>query len=201
MVAADSRRARTMPPRSPPMRRMPGLSMAMVLPWPCRDRRRPAPAQLRRLDAALSACGGCQPGSGGPRWGPSEDGGEGSRPCPPVHPAQARGSRRHARWLRPVDARCGIAGVMATTLGLPLVSVPVLSTGKRVARSSRSRASASLISTPDCAPRPTATMMDIGVARPSAPGGKSGGGAARSYRLLRWSMPSSAATPPSRGAR
>ena len=31
MVAADSRRARTMPPRSPPMRRMPGLSMAMSM--------------------------------------------------------------------------------------------------------------------------------------------------------------------------
>ena len=37
-------------------------------------------------------------------------------------------------------------------------------------RSSRSSASAFLISTPACAPRPTPTMIDIGVARPSAQG-------------------------------
>ena len=36
--------------------------------------------------------------------------------------------------------------------------------------SRRSSASAFLISTPDCAPRPTPTMIDIGVARPSAHG-------------------------------
>ncbi len=34
----------------------------------------------------------------------------------------------------------------------------------------RSSASAFLISTPACAPRPTPTMIDIGVARPSAQG-------------------------------
>ena len=49
-------------------------NIGIPCPWPCRDRRRPAPAQLRRLDAALSACGGCQPGSGGLRWSPL-------RPC------------------------------------------------------------------------------------------------------------------------
>ena len=37
-------------------------------------------------------------------------------------------------------------------------------------RSNRSSASASLISTPAAAPRPTPTMIDIGVARPSAQG-------------------------------
>ena len=37
-------------------------------------------------------------------------------------------------------------------------------------RSIRSSASAFLISTPACAPRPTPTMIDIGVARPSAQG-------------------------------
>ena len=103
--------------------------------------------------------------------------------------SQARGSRRHARSLRPVDARCGIAGLMATTLGLPSVSVPVLVVQKRMTRSSRSRASAFLISTPDCAPRPTATMMDIGVAGPSMQGGKSGRGTARSYRPVRGACP------------
>ena len=41
---------------------------------------------------------------------------------------------------------------------------------QRVDLSSRSSASAFLISTPACAPRPTPTMIDIGVARPSAQG-------------------------------
>ncbi len=38
-------------------------------------------------------------------------------------------------------------------------------------RSMRSNASAFLISTPTCAPRPTPTMIDIGVASPSAQAG------------------------------
>ena len=163
-------------------------------PWPCRDRRRPAPAQLRRLDAALSACGGCQPGSGGLRWSPL-------RPCPPVHPAQARGSRRHARSLRPVDARCGIAGLMATTLGLPSVSVPVL------------------VDPEAC--DPLQPLAGFGIldqhARLRAASDRHHDGhwrcqAERAGRQVgrrccailspvRWSMPSAAATPPSKGAR
>ena len=55
-------------------------------------------------------------------------------------------------------------------LGLPSVSVPVLSTTSVSTFSIRSSASAFLISTPACAPRPTPTMIDIGVARPSAQG-------------------------------
>ena len=62
------------------------------------------------------------------------------------------------------------AGTMATTFGLPSVSVPVLSTTSVSTFSMRSSASAFLISTPACAPRPTPTMIDIGVARPSAQG-------------------------------
>ncbi len=58
----------------------------------------------------------------------------------------------------------------ATTFGLPSVSVPVLSTTSVSTFSMRSSASAFLISTPNCAPRPTPTMIDIGVARPSAQG-------------------------------
>ena len=54
--------------------------------------------------------------------------------------------------------------------GLPSVSVPVLSTTSVSIFSNRSSASAFLISTPDCAPRPTPTMIDIGVASPSAQG-------------------------------
>ena len=62
------------------------------------------------------------------------------------------------------------AGTIATTVGLPSVSVPVLSTTSVSTFSMRSSASAFLISTPACAPRPTPTMIDIGVARPSAQG-------------------------------
>jgi hypothetical protein len=62
------------------------------------------------------------------------------------------------------------AGVTATTFGLPSVSVPVLSTTSVSIFSIRSSASAFLMSTPACAPRPTPTMIDIGVASPSAQG-------------------------------
>ncbi len=59
---------------------------------------------------------------------------------------------------------------MAVTCGRPTVSVPVLSTTSVSTFSSRSSASAFLISTPASAPRPMPTMIDIGVARPSAHG-------------------------------
>src|SRR6202012_668358 len=59
---------------------------------------------------------------------------------------------------------------VAVTFGLPSVNVPVLSTTSVSTFSSRSNASAFLISTPSCAPRPTPTMIDIGVASPSAQG-------------------------------
>ena len=51
-----------------------------------------------------------------------------------------------------------------------MVRVPVLSTTTVSTFCSRSRASAFLTSTPSLAPRPTPTMIDIGVARPSAHG-------------------------------
>ena len=57
-----------------------------------------------------------------------------------------------------------------TTFGLPSVSVPVLSITSVSMLSIRSSASASRIRMPECAPRPTPTMIDIGVARPSAQG-------------------------------
>ena len=56
------------------------------------------------------------------------------------------------------------------SLGLPSVRVPVLSTTSVVTFSNRSSASAFFTRTPSCAPRPTPTMMDIGVARPRAHG-------------------------------
>ena len=66
--------------------------------------------------------------------------------------------------------RSPAAGTTATTRGLPSVSVPVLSTTSVSTFSMRSSASAFLISTPAVAPLPTPTMIDIGVARPSAQG-------------------------------
>ena len=62
------------------------------------------------------------------------------------------------------------AATISTTFGLPSVSVPVLSTTSVSTFSMRSSASALRISTPALAPRPTPTMIDIGVARPSAQG-------------------------------
>jgi hypothetical protein len=52
----------------------------------------------------------------------------------------------------------------------PCVSVPVLSTIKVSIVRRRSMASASRNNTPTCAARPVATMIDIGVAKPSAHG-------------------------------
>ncbi len=62
------------------------------------------------------------------------------------------------------------AGVTETSFGLPSVNVPVLSTTMVSIWRITSIASAFLNSTPRCAPRPVATMMDIGVASPSAHG-------------------------------
>ena len=59
---------------------------------------------------------------------------------------------------------------IAVTAGLPSVSVPVLSMTSVSTFSMRSSASAFFTRTPACAPRPTPTMIDIGVARPSAQG-------------------------------
>ena len=69
-----------------------------------------------------------------------------------------------------VLGRCRRRSTTAVTVGLPSVSVPVLSTTSVSTFSIRSSASAFLIRTPACAPRPTPTMIDIGVARPSAQG-------------------------------
>jgi hypothetical protein len=57
-----------------------------------------------------------------------------------------------------------------TSFGLPSVSVPVLSTISASTLHSDSIAPASLNSTPSPAPIPLATMMDMGVASPSAHG-------------------------------
>ena len=62
------------------------------------------------------------------------------------------------------------AAITTCTSGRPSVSVPVLSTTSVSTFSISSSASASLMSTPSLAPRPTPTMIDTGVARPSAHG-------------------------------
>ena len=56
------------------------------------------------------------------------------------------------------------------SFGFPSVSVPVLSTTRVSIFSRTSNASAFLINTPIPAPRPVPTMIDIGVAKPSAQG-------------------------------
>ena len=60
--------------------------------------------------------------------------------------------------------------MVSVSFGLPMVSVPVLSTISVSTPAMRSSASASLISTPACAPRPAAVVIEIGVASPSAQG-------------------------------
>ncbi len=62
------------------------------------------------------------------------------------------------------------AGRIAVTAGRPSVRVPVLSMTNVSIFSISSSASAFLIRTPIDAPRPTPTMIDIGVTRPSAQG-------------------------------
>ena len=54
--------------------------------------------------------------------------------------------------------------------GFPRVIVPVLSSTMVWSLCAVSSASALLIRTPECAPLPVATMIDNGVARPSAHG-------------------------------
>src|SRR5205807_729136 len=64
----------------------------------------------------------------------------------------------------------GALEVSWTSRGLPSVSVPVLSTSSVSTPARLSSASALRISTPAVAPRPIPTMIDMGVANPSAQG-------------------------------
>ena len=57
-----------------------------------------------------------------------------------------------------------------STDGFPSVMVPVLSIIRVSTLFIFSRASAFFMSTPDCAPLPTPTMTDMGVAKPKAQG-------------------------------
>ena len=81
---------------------------------------------------------------------------------------RARGWRRHAAASLRRSRSAGDARRPAR--GRPSVSVPVLSKTSVSIPRSRSIASASRKSTPALAPRPIATMIDIGVASPSAQG-------------------------------
>ncbi len=78
-------------------------------------------------------------------------------------------SRDAARRRTSSSAKPGSATTVARR-GFPSVRVPVLSTTRVSTFSRRSRASALRIRTPAAAPRPVATMIDIGVARPRAQG-------------------------------
>ena len=68
------------------------------------------------------------------------------------------------------DSSMPPSAATVVSAGLPSVSVPVLSTTSVSTCSSTSSASALRSSTPSSAPRPVPTMIDIGVARPSAHG-------------------------------
>ena len=82
-----------------------------------------------------------------------------------ARPFETGAERQHRRFVEARRPAC-----TATTRGLPSVRVPVLSTTSVSIFSKRSSASAFLIRTPAVAPLPTPTMIDIGVARPSAQG-------------------------------
>src|SRR5665213_4314907 len=77
---------------------------------------------------------------------------------------------RLAANARTADSSKPTAATTAVTRGFPSVRVPVLSITKVSTFSNRSTDSAFLMRTPALAPLPTPTMMDIGVARPSAHG-------------------------------
>ena len=152
-----------------------------VLTQPVRRRR---PAQRRRCRAragspalpsttgALRPCRArpCRPASRNPSTGARAM----PRACAARTIASASGcslarSTLAARRSMSASAK-PCAGTIAVTAGRPSVSVPVLSTTSVSTFSMRSSASAFLMRTPACAPRPTPTMIDIGVASPSAHG-------------------------------
>ena len=143
--------------------------------------------RARRVDAELGqelrvaehdACGRrpcrsrpCRSASRSPRTVRERELALRARPRRWRRPADARSrARRWRQAAAPRSRRSPAPATIATTFGLPSVSVPVLSTTSVSTFSMRSSASAFLISTPACAPRPTPTMIDIGVARPSAQG-------------------------------
>ena len=72
--------------------------------------------------------------------------------------------------VRIVVSSTSASTTTSVNLGCPIVNVPVLSTISVSTPAIRSSASASLISTPACAPRPAAVVMEIGVAKPKAQG-------------------------------
>ena len=88
--------------------------------------------------------------------------------------ARARGCSlfcyREAAILKNWHSSMFDPGTQLVTLGLPCVNVPVLSVKRRLTFSVRSIASAFLMRIPVCAPFPTQTMIDIGLAKPSAHG-------------------------------
>ncbi len=66
--------------------------------------------------------------------------------------------------------KLAFAGTTFSTEGFPSVTVPVLSMMTISMVFIFSRDSAFLMSTPDCAPLPTPTITDMGVASPNAQG-------------------------------
>ena len=94
--------------------------------------------------------------------------------CAPLMIAAASGcSLARSKLAASCNSSCSenpLSAMIETNFGLPSVRVPVLSTTKVFTFSIISNTSAFLMSTPNCAPRPMPTMIDIGVANPSAHG-------------------------------
>ena len=119
-------------------------SMRPVTPWPVTDLKSSAVARVSSRSSApatIAAASGCS-----------------------LPRSRLAASRKTSASVKPSSA------ITETSRGFPSVRVPVLSTTSVFTFSRISSASAFLISTPAVAPRPVPTMIDIGVARPSAQG-------------------------------
>ena len=135
---------------------------------PCAASSRRLPSATRRPPAApVIPCPATD-------WKPSTRAGVTPRSVAPARTAAASGCSlpcsRPAARASTSSSRNPDAATTVTSRGLPSVSVPVLSTTIVSTFSMVSSASAFLMRTPACAPRPVATMIDIGVASPSAQG-------------------------------
>ena len=191
--AAPRRAARAPPRRSSPSAD-PRSRAARPRARPARRRPpsfppRAAPARALRAGPARRRATRCRRGCRAPprarRRGPRRRVRDAPRSPPPAR-AGSRAARRPPRSPRRADARSRARGsprhpeaslprrlppaTTSTSRGRPSVSVPVLSKTSVSTPRSFSIASALRKSTPAVAPRPIATAIDIGVARPSAQG-------------------------------
>ena len=154
-VSPSSRRAFAVSEIRPPSRPSSAISLALprATDWPSTTPLTPMPVTASKSVASARDT----PRSSAPATMASASG------C--SEPRSRLAARRNTS-----ASSCPSSGSTATSFGLPSVRVPVLSTISVSTLAKPSSASAFLISTPACAPRPVAVMIDIGVASPSAQG-------------------------------